>query len=87
MRKLAKQVAEQSDLPEDWLNDAVKGYFVGISDGDILLEMPGLMVRAPAVEQALAMKLSAWRQDIDIDDALCLLKQMKVVGHGQLEIW
>ncbi|WKZ48034.1 MAG: DUF6036 family nucleotidyltransferase [Anaerolineales bacterium] len=80
VRDLAKQVAEERNWPEDWLNDGAKGYLVGISDGPILFQAPGIEARAPSLEQLLAMKLSAWRDDIDIADARRLLEE---VGHGQ----
>jgi predicted nucleotidyltransferase len=76
VRALAKQVAEERDWPEDWLNDGAKGYLVGISEGPILFSAPGIEARAPALEQLLAMKLSAWRDDLDISDARRLLKEI-----------
>lgn len=69
-------VARELDWPEDWLNDAAKGYLVGMSEGPILLEAPGIEVRQPAVEQLLAMKLCAWRDDVDIADARRLLADL-----------
>jgi len=69
VRKLAAQVAAERGWPEDWLNDAAKGYMVGVSAGEALVSVPGLTARAPAVAQLLAMKLSAWRDDVDIADA------------------
>jgi len=33
------------------------------------------------------MKLSAWRQDVDIEDALCLLAQLIAAGHDKTRIW
>ncbi len=86
VRVLAKQVAEERDWPEDWLNDGAKGYLVGISDGPILFSAPGIEARAPALEQLLAMKLSAWRDDLDISDARRLLQEIKSSGDKD-EIW
>jgi len=86
VRTLAKQVAEEHDWPEDWLNDGAKGYLVGISDGPILFSAPGLEARAPSLEQLLAMKLSAWRDDLDISDARRLLQEIKS-GPSKDEIW
>jgi len=85
VRQLAAQLAEQKKWPADWLNDAVKGFVRGVSSGEILLESPGILVRAPSLEQALAMKLSAWRGDVDINDALCLLKQ--IIQKPKNELW
>lgn len=76
VRELAKQVAEEQDWNEDWLNDGAKGYLVGISEGPILFQSPGMEARAPSMEQLLAMKLSAWRDDIDISDARRLLEEI-----------
>jgi predicted nucleotidyltransferase len=86
VRTLAKQVAEEHDWPEDWLNDGAKGYLVGISDGPILFSAPGIEARAPSLEQLLAMKLSAWRDDLDISDARRLLQEIKS-GRDKDEIW
>lgn len=85
VRQLAEQVANERGWQPDWLNDAVKGFVRGVSSGEVLLKSPGILVRAPSVEQALAMKLSAWRQDVDINDALHLLKQM--AHKSKDEIW
>lgn len=86
VRSLAKQVAEEQDWPEDWLNDGAKGYLVGISDGPVLFSAPGIEARAPSLEQLLAMKLSAWRDDLDISDARRLLQEIKS-GQDKDEIW
>ena len=86
VRALAKQVAEENDWPEDWLNDGAKGYLVGISDGPILFSAPGIEARAPSLEQLLAMKLSAWRDDLDISDARRLMQEI-TSGHNKDEIW
>ena len=80
VRALAKHVAEEHDWPEDWLNDGAKGYLVGISDGPILFSAPGIEARAPS------LKLSAWRDDLDISDARRLLQERQS-GHGKDEIW
>jgi predicted nucleotidyltransferase len=86
VRALAKHVAEERDWPEDWLNDGAKGYLVGISEGPILFSAPGIEARAPTLEQLLAMKLSAWRDDLDISDARRLLQEI-AGGHDKDKIW
>jgi hypothetical protein len=80
VRELVRQVADEFEWAEDWLNDGAKGYLVGISDGPIVFQSPGIEARAPSMEQLLAMKLSAWRDDIDISDAKRLLQE---VGQGR----
>jgi hypothetical protein len=77
VRELARLVAAEQGWPNDWLNDGAKGYLVGLSAGPVVLSAPGIEVRSPSTAQVLAMKLSAWRDDVDIADAARLLKEMK----------
>ncbi len=84
VRDAVQDVADDLELPRDWLNDGAKGYFVGLSDGQVLHESEALTVRAVSIEQLLAMKLAAWRDAIDRADARLLLSRMD--GPAQ-EIW
>lgn len=68
-------MAESLELPGDWLNDAAKGYVHGLSLGAVVIDTPTLRVRTLSVPQLLAMKLSAWRDDLDVEDARRLLKE------------
>lgn len=77
VRELARLVAAEQGWPNDWLNDGAKGYLVGLSAGPVVLAAPGIEVRSPSTAQLLAMKLSAWRDDVDIADAARLLEEMK----------
>lgn len=76
VRTAVRRVAGALALPDDWLNDAAKGYVHGLALGDVLIDEPTLLVRALAPHQLLAMKLSAWRDDVDIDDARLLLGKL-----------
>ena len=58
----------------------------GVSEGAVLLAVPGLRVWAPSVAQLLAMKLSAWRDDVDISDARRLLQEMAVT-FDRVQAW
>ena len=80
----ARKIAEILGLPEDWLSDAAKGYLHGLAPGETLLEAPSLIVRAVAPFQLLAMKLSAWRDDLDIDDARLLLSKLP---GPKVDVW
>jgi hypothetical protein len=73
----AAAVAMALDLPGDWLNDAAKGYVHGLTLGPVLLDAPSLRVRTLSIMQLLAMKLSAWRDDLDVEDARRLLKECR----------
>jgi hypothetical protein len=74
VRELAKQVAVELDLPDDWLNDGAKGYVGDNVSGDVILQKPGITVTCATNAHMLALKLWAWRDDIDISDAGIFLK-------------
>ncbi len=76
VRAIAKLVAAERGWPDDWLNDAAKGFMVGLSHGPVVFSAAGITVRRPAIEQLLAMKLCAWRDDVDIADARRLLEEL-----------
>ncbi len=84
VRELAQAVADELGWPHDWLNDGAKGFMIGISSGPVIFSAPGIEVRSPSTAQLLAMKLSAWRDDIDIADARRLLQEM---SGSRNEIW
>lgn len=88
----AATVARDMNLPDDWLNDAVKGFMPGADpDGIRLPGVRGIEITTASPRYLLAMKLMAMRigeDDEDIKlllaecgihtaaDALTLLKQM-----------
>ena len=49
---------------------------MGVSDGGVIYAAPGIVVHSPTTAQMLAMKLSAWRDDVDIQDAGRLLREL-----------
>ena len=86
VRRLVEIVATELAWPEDWLNDGAKG-FVGVpSPGLPLLDGPGISVRTVSTEQLLALKLSAWRDDVDIEDARTLLERVRT-DRDRDELW
>jgi hypothetical protein len=84
LRGAASRVAALQGLPTDWLNDAAKGYVHGLAVGPVLAELPHLRVRTLAPRQLLAMKLSAWRDDVDVEDARLLLEHL---SGTKVEVW
>ena len=84
VRRLASEVAERLKWPEDWLNDGAKAYVNQDSAGPILYENAGIRVQALAFEHLLAMKLMAWRDDVDFDDAERLFREL--VDGGEHDI-
>lgn len=86
VRAWARIIARENGWPEDWLNDAAKVYLTGSSSGPVLFQAPGIEVRQPAIEQLLAMKLCAWRDDVDIADASRLLTALAATNN-RAEVW
>jgi hypothetical protein len=84
VRELVRVVAREQNWSDDWLNDGAKGFLVGLSIGPVILSAPGIEVRGLAATQVLAMKLSAWRDDVDIGDARRLLKE---ISGSREEVW
>lgn len=67
--RAAAEVAAKLDLPDNWLNDAVKGFVPGTdSDAVPIFVRPGLAVSAASARFLLAMKLRASRPEQDVDD-------------------
>ena len=72
----AAKVAEELGLPEDWLNDAVKGYMPGgDQDARPVRNIPGIEVATASARYLLAMKLMAMRFGEDDEDIEILLKE------------
>lgn len=85
VRRWVQQVGHARGWADDWLNDAAKGFLVGVSEGPVLLTAPGIVVRRPSTAQLLAMKLCAWRDQTDIDDARRLLRELR--GSDAAVVW
>jgi hypothetical protein len=78
IRAAAAELAAERGLPEDWLNDAVKG-FMHRQPGETRLwaSYPGLNVYAPDLAYVFAMKAEAARPDSsDIEDLQALRVRM-----------
>lgn len=75
----ARRVAVELGLPDDWLNDAVKGFLPG-NDNDArpLAEVSGIEITTASPRYLLAMKLLAMRFGEDDEDIKTLIQQAGV---------
>jgi len=74
IRKAARVVASKFGLPEDWLNDAAKGFFHVDPPQEEAMNLSHLRVWAPRADYMLAMKCVAARFDAhDRDDVRFLI--------------
>jgi hypothetical protein len=68
VREAVRRVAAVTDHPEDWLNDAVKGYLSDKGDYQPYLELSNLRVMTASPEYLLAMKCLAMRLGEEFHD-------------------
>jgi hypothetical protein len=88
IREATARVAERLGLEADWLNDNVKNKYTNqlVSRGEPLYARGRLIVSTVKPEQLLAMKLCAFRDDLDISDARLILS--KLPRHLDIEtVW
>jgi uncharacterized nucleotidyltransferase DUF6036 len=75
----AERIAKRLGLPEDWLNDGVKGFLPGADrDARPLPEIHGIEVTTASPRYLLAMKLLAMRFGEDEQDIQVLLNQTAI---------
>ncbi len=81
IREAAARVATQANVPENWLNDAVKGYLSPGGDFDLFLELSHLRVFVARPTYLLAIKCAAMRlgeEFHDVDDVRYLLRYLNI---------
>ena len=71
IREAARVIAERENLPPDWLNDGMKGFFYTVPPTTLWIEYPGLRVYYADPDYVLAMKAAAGRPE-DIPDIQAL---------------
>ena len=81
----AREVADRLELPDEWLNDAVKGFIPG-TDPDALpvFDRPGLAVTSASARFLLAMKLRAARVEQDVEDIRFLAYVLGLGSAGEV---
>lgn len=81
IREAAARVAAQANVPDNWLNDAVKGYLSLRGEFASYLESPHLRVFVAKPEYLLAMKCASMRlgeEFHDLDDVRYLLRYLNI---------
>lgn len=71
IRSAALVIAQHEGLPDDWLNDGLKGFFYTSPPTTLWLDFPGLRVYYANPDYVLAMKAAAGRPE-DIADIQAL---------------
>ena len=85
IREAAIQIAHDLRLPEDWLNDAAKGFFMSPPPEVDVMNLSNLRVWAPSAPYMLAMKCVSARFDShDADDVQFLIEHLKLNRPDQV---
>lgn len=85
VREAAKVVAARCGVPEDWLNDAAKGFFHADPPREDVLSLPNLRVWAPTAGYMLAMKCVSARFDShDLDDTKFLIEYLHLQAPAEV---
>jgi hypothetical protein len=84
IKEIAQKVAVEKNLPDDWLNDGVKGFIVE-HPRQVFLELSNLTVFTADPEYLLAMKSLAARIDsTDNGDIRFLIQKLGLVSPEQV---
>ncbi|MCL1848083.1 MAG: DUF6036 family nucleotidyltransferase [Clostridiales bacterium] len=79
INRLVKIIAAQEGLPEDWLNDSVKGFITEGAPTDAFLSLEGLKITVVSPEYLLSMKLMSARYgEIDAEDIRFLMEKLQI---------
>ena len=84
IRELSSELAREEGLDEDWLNDAVKGFFSDQASFDPFLELSHLRVLVASPEYLLAMKCLSMRigkEFHDESDVRFLLRYLNITKY------
>ncbi|MCL2088985.1 MAG: DUF6036 family nucleotidyltransferase [Oscillospiraceae bacterium] len=86
INQIASKIAEEKNLPPDWLNDSVKGFVTENVSTEEFMTFDGLKVTVVSPEYLLAMKLiSARYGEKDFEDIVFLLRKLDVKTPDQAE--
>ena len=79
INRLVMKIAEQEGLPEDWLNDGVKGFVIANAPSEEFMVLDGLKITVVTPEYLLAMKLMSVRYgEKDADDIRFLMNKLEI---------
>lgn len=87
MRKIIKEIAEDNNLSEDWLNDGVKGFISNNNDLVLFKQLSHLAIYHASAEYMLAMKVLSSRVGYskDIEDIKSLLEILGIKSLTEAE--
>lgn len=85
VREAAARVAAAHDVPDNWLNDAAKGYLSPAGEYRPYLDLPNLRVMIAQPEYLLAMKCLAFRLGGEFHDEADVRFLLRLLGIERYE--
>jgi hypothetical protein len=83
---LVKNIADKYGLPQDWLNDSVKGFMDDNVETADFMQLGALKISTVTPEYLLAMKLMSSRvEGQDYEDIKFLLRKLNIRTHENAE--
>lgn len=85
--QVSREIEKLYGAPENWLNDAVKGFISSKEEHEPFGDLPNLKIYTATPEYLLAMKclsLRLGRGDTDLDDILFLIKHLGIQSSNDL---
>lgn len=76
LTELAVQVAKERGLAPRWLSDEASRFAPRVSKGALIFDANGVRIHSVALEQLLASKLDAMRDDVDRNDAIVVAAKL-----------
>ena len=79
INRLVLKIANENGLPENWLNDSVKGFLTDAAPRENFLALPNLKITTVSADYLLAMKLMSARYgETDYADVKFLMDKLEI---------
>ena len=79
----ATAMADELDLPKNWLNNNAAAFVPGDDHGALVLDVPGVSVSVASPEHLLAMKMANFRPGTDLTDLGFLFRHLYITTPEQ----
>ena len=85
INQLVSKIAQEDGLPEDWLNDSVKGFITDSAPREDFMSFPSLKITTVSADYLLAMKLMSARYgETDYDDIRFLADKLGISSEESM---